>query len=164
MKNLWLARLARPDLIRPVCKLATKIQKWSRNDDRRLKRMMEYMNSTINQKLRGFICDSADDLELWLFADADLAGDPDSSRSSSGGYLVLIGPKSWFPLSWIFHKQTATSRSTTEAESVSLANGLSLEAFPMLDLVELVLERKVILRSKEDNQATIKIMKKRLFR
>ena len=44
MKNLWAARLARPDLSRPTCKLATKVHKWSKNDDRRIRRLMEYMN------------------------------------------------------------------------------------------------------------------------
>ena len=34
MKVLWAARLARPDLTRPTCKLASKGQSWTKNDDK----------------------------------------------------------------------------------------------------------------------------------
>ena len=56
------------------------------------------------------------DLELWYFADADLAGDPEDTKSTSGGRLVVIGPGTWFPICWVHQKQTATRRSTLEAE------------------------------------------------
>ena len=52
MKVPWAARLARPDLTRPTCKLASKIQEWSRNDDKRVRRMVEYMNLSWNHKLK----------------------------------------------------------------------------------------------------------------
>ena len=73
---------------------------------------------------------------------------------------MIVGPGTWFPVAWIFHKQTATSRSTTEAESVALATSLVHEAYPVWDLLELILGRRVTLRVKEDNQATIKVLKK----
>ena len=41
MKDLWAARLARPDLARGVCRLASRITKWSKNDDKKVKRLME---------------------------------------------------------------------------------------------------------------------------
>ena len=72
-------------------------------------------HSTSHYKLSGKIGDSADKLKLLLFVDADLAGDTEDSKSRSGGYLVLAGPNTWFPIAWISRKQTATSRSTTEA-------------------------------------------------
>ena len=115
---------------------------------------MEYMNTTHGHKLCGFICDCADDLELWMFVDADLAGEADSTRSTNGAFLVLIGPSSWMPLSWLYSKQTPTSHSTTKAESVSLVTGLLQEAYPIWDLLEVLFGRKVTLRVKEDNTAT----------
>ena len=36
MKQLWLARLARPDLVKAINLLACKVQNWIRNDDKRL--------------------------------------------------------------------------------------------------------------------------------
>ena len=79
------ARLARPDLQRAVCKLASHVSKWTRNDDRRVKRLMEYMKGTCNLQMRAFVTDLPGDLELWLFVDADLAGDQEDTKSSSGG-------------------------------------------------------------------------------
>ena len=41
MKALWLARLARPDLNKIIADLATHINTWSRNDDKRVRRLYE---------------------------------------------------------------------------------------------------------------------------
>ena len=141
MKNLWLARLARPDLSAAIGILATHLHTWSKNDDRRLHRLMCFMNATSHYRLCGHIHDPADALKLLLFVDADFAGNTDNAKSTSGGYLVLAGPNSWFPLSWLSKRQSAVSRSTTEAEVVSLAASLHTEAIPMQDLFNLVLGR-----------------------
>ena len=63
------------------------------------------------------------DLELHLFCDADLAGDVNDSKSTSGGLLVLVGPHTWFPLSAISKKQTAASLSSVEAELARYLGG-----------------------------------------
>ena len=83
MKNLWVARLARPDLCRPTQKLATRVTKWTRNDDKRLRRLMEYMNTTQGATLKGYVCNNIEELELWLFVDADLASEADKTRSTN---------------------------------------------------------------------------------
>ena len=41
---------------------------------------MEYLNSTVDYKLQGIMCDNQEDVELWLFVDADLAGDPNENE------------------------------------------------------------------------------------
>ena len=102
MKDLWASRLSRPDLHRAIIRLTTRITKWTRNDDKRLKRLMEYMNGTAeSHKLKCFTCDPPEDIELWLFVDADFAGEVADTKSNTGGYLVLAGPNTWFPLAWI---------------------------------------------------------------
>ena len=74
---------------------------------------------------------------------------------------MLQGPNgTWMPLAWVYKRQTATSRSTTEAETVALAYSLFNEAIPTLDLWCLILRRDVRLLIYEDNQATIKILRK----
>merc|ERR1712078_713488 len=92
MKDLWVGRLARPDIIQVVSDLATKVQAWSKNEDKRLYRLICYLNSTLHYKLCGKVGDSPDKLRLLLFVDADLAGNNDDTKSRSGGYLVLSGP------------------------------------------------------------------------
>ena len=74
VKQLWLARLARPDLIKALNILSSRIQKWSKNDDKRLYGFKCYLNTTANYGLKGKIGDPAEDLELSLYADADFAG------------------------------------------------------------------------------------------
>ena len=150
MKDLWVGRLARPDIIQIVSDLATKVQAWSKNEDKRLYRLICYLNSTLHYKLCGKIGDTSDKLRLLLFVDADLAGNPDDTKSRSGGYLVLSGPNTWFPITWICRKQTATSRSTTEAEVVALAVALFSEALPTLGLLNLLFGREVDLYILED--------------
>ena len=51
MKALWLGRLGRPDIIKPIGNLATAVQKWSRNHDRQLARLIAYLHSTTHYRL-----------------------------------------------------------------------------------------------------------------
>ena len=160
MKALWLGRLSRPDIIKPINDLATKVQSWSRGDDKRLLRLIQYIHSTPHYRLVGTINDSPDQLELHLYVDADFAGDRLSGKSTSGGFMVLHGPNTFFPLAWVSKRQTSTSRSTTESEVVSLAYSLYQEGLPALQLWEKLLGRTVTLRVLEDNQATILVIRK----
>lgn len=75
MKALWLGRLARPDIIKPINDLATKVQSWSRADDKRVLRLIQYIASTTHYRLVGTLQDKPEDLELHLYVDADFAGD-----------------------------------------------------------------------------------------
>ena len=109
---------------------------------------------------KGKIGDPAEDLELSLFADADFAGDRDDAMSTSGNFLVLTGPNTYFPLTWSSTKQTSTSRSTTESEVVSLAHGVFSVAIPASILWTLILGWDIKLKIYEDNQATITVVKK----
>ena len=161
MKCLWLGRLARPDIIKPIGDLATQVQRWSRNCDRMLHRLVCYIHSSLQHRLVGAVGDLPDDVRLRLYVDADFAGDRLDAKSTSGGFLVLYGENTFFPLSWICKKQTAVSRSTTEAEVISLAYSLFAEALPTLQLWCTLLGREVDLEVLEDNEATIKIVKKK---
>ena len=160
MKDLWLGRLARPDLIKPIGFLATQVQNWTVNCDKQLYRLMCYIHTTRDYQLVGRILDPADQLKLVLFVDADFCGDRLHTKSTSGGFLVLVGPRSFFPLAWVSKTQTSTSRSTTESETISLAHSLFLEALPALSLWEQLLNRTVELWCLEDNEATIKVVQK----
>ncbi|CAE6942204.1 RE1 [Symbiodinium sp. CCMP2592] len=160
MKALWLGRLARPDLVKPIGDLATKVQKWSRNDDKKLLRLISYIDSTKTHRLVGTVSDGPRELHLALYVDADFAGERDDAKSTSGGFLVLKGPNTFFPLAWVSKRQTSVSRSTTESEIVSLAHSLFQEALPALQLWQTILDYPIRLVIHEDNQATILVAKK----
>ena len=57
MKILYGARMGRYDLIRPVQALASRITKWNRLCDKKLHRIVSYINSTLDLHLYGWVCD-----------------------------------------------------------------------------------------------------------
>ena len=79
------------------CDLATQVQKWSRNNDKQLHRLICYINSSKTHRLAGTIHDDPRDLHLALYVDADCAGEKADAKSTSGGYLVLKGTNSKHP-------------------------------------------------------------------
>ena len=101
MQILYGARLARFDLLRPIAALASKITKWDSVCDRMLHRLICYIGSSLDYKLKGHNGDSSKDLEFTLFSDADFAGCSDTAKSTSGVFIALTGPNSFFPLNAI---------------------------------------------------------------
>ena len=157
MKLLWLARSARPDLMKGISDLRRRVTCWSRADDKRLDRLVCYLWSSRTHKLFGQIADPVEDLKTVLYTDPDHSSGIDFTRSTSGTLLCIEGPSSFWPLSWMRKKQTSTSRSTTEAEIVSLATGL-FDAFPTLDFAEKLLGQDLKLECRQDNSAAISIV------
>ena len=85
---------------------------------------MCYMLATPDLKLTGYVNDPIESIHLKLYVDADFAGDREDTKSTSGGFLALAGDNTFFPLAWVSKKQTSTSKSTAEAELVSLSYSL----------------------------------------
>ena len=135
----YTARRSRYDLLRPVCAVASMVSRWNTHCDRLLYKLICYVNSTMdNVFMYAFIGDSSEDLTLRLYTDADLASCELTEKSTSGVFLVLRGPNSWFPLVGVSTKQTATSHSSTESELVGEDLGLRKEAIPMLDILNVL--------------------------
>ena len=101
------------------------------------------------------------------------AGDKGDSKSTSGMFVALTGPHSFFPLAAASRKQTAVANSTPEAEVVAAYHAMAvitaaydavrLDAVPLLDLVEAVFNRTVSTTLYEDNQSCIAIIKSGRF-
>ena len=85
--------------------------------------------------------------------DADLCGSSGDCYSTSGAWIQLSGKDTSFPLCWMSKKQTSASRSTTETETVALANCLLEKAFLLAELFNTLLQRNILLRIREDNEA-----------
>ena len=159
MKLLWYARLCRPDLSYAISTLASQATTWSKNSDKMAYRLMCYVSTTLTRGLHGVVKDSLEDCSLELYVDADLAGCPLTAKSTSGLWLQITGPKrTRFPIAWSSKRQSTVSRSTTEAELVSMADGLFVEALPVQDLLSRVLGRCVPLTVHEDNEAVLKVV------
>ena len=158
MKSLWLARLSRPDVMKPLSDLTRRVTCWSTADDKRLYRLMCYLHSTPERSIAHTMGDKPESLKLSLYTDADHASDVEHAQSTSGMLLCLEGERTFWPLAWASKKQTATSRSTTEAEVISLAHGVFSEGLPMQEFMEKVLNREVTMQCHQDNSAVIQIV------
>jgi hypothetical protein len=125
-----------------------------------LYKLICYIKSSENYLMIGRVGDRPEGLSIQLFTDADFAGEKSSARSTSGGLLALVGSDTFFPLAWVSKRQTATSRSTTEAEMISLAHSVFGEAMPALSLWERILGRRISFECMQDNQATLLVAKR----
>ena len=104
MKLLYAARMARPDLLRAVNFLATQVTRWTRRCDAQLHRLMAYVHYSQSDCQVGYVGDAIPDCRLALFSDADFAGDHTDAKSTTGAVLVLLGPATFFPISFLSKK------------------------------------------------------------
>ena len=65
-----------------------------------------------------------------LFQDCDFARDVEDSKSTSGGLLYIFGSHTFVPMSRMCKNQTSVSRSSTEAEVISLDAGSRMNGIP----------------------------------
>lgn len=109
---LYISKVSRPDIAAAVRFLCRCVETPTESSWNALKRVMRYLASTIDMKLR-FSTNGTVNLEC--YADADWAGDKRDRKSTSGYVFFLSGN----PISWSSRKQTYVSMSCTEAEICS---------------------------------------------
>ena len=158
MKTLWLARLSRPDLSFIVARLATKISRWSRADDKQLFRLMSYLCHTPSLNLVGKVGKQGE-VSIAVYTDADFGACPVSAKSTSGVFLTINTGVYRFPILWYSKKQSSVARSTPEAEAISMASALFGETLNIQETVSLLLQQSVPVVFEQDNEALIKILK-----
>ena len=88
LKCLYLARIGRPENLWSANKLARSITKWTKACDKRLNRLISYVQNTVKQ------------CRLGLFQDSDFAGDLEDSKSTSGGTSCIFGSHTFVSISW----------------------------------------------------------------
>ena len=64
MKILYAGRMARYDVLKPVCSLASLITRWTNTCDRMLHRLVCYLNSSLNLCLVSWVGNTLEELEL----------------------------------------------------------------------------------------------------
>ena len=158
MKRLRLARLARPDLVVAVTSLASKVASWSPNDDRRCARLIGYIAATPDYSPIMYI-NKPSWLHLALYVDSDFGGCVHTARSTPGYVLGIKDDQSFAILSGSSKPQKVVSRSSREAEFVSLSSALFSHGIPMLDVWQPLIP-DIELVCFEDNEACIAIFRK----
>ena len=138
LKCLYLALIGRPDILWSVNKLARSITKRTKACDKRLNRLISYINHTCEYKQYCYVGNTATQCRRGLFQDSDFAGDLEDSKSTSGRTLCIFGSHTLVPISSMCKKQISVSHSSTESEIISLDGGLRLDGIPALDLWDLI--------------------------
>ena len=147
---LYVAVHTRPDIAVSTSILAQKSSKPNQQDWNEAKRVLRYLDLTINHKLQlGATNDG-----LQMFVDADWAGNSRDRKSNSGLLLQFGGGL----VAWSTRKQTCVALSSTEAEFVALAEGCQ-ELIWTRRLLEEVGEAAVGPTTVfEDNQSCMKLV------
>ena len=140
LKALYLARMKRADCLWAVNALAREVTKWNVACDKRLHRLMSYIHHTSQWMQKCWVSDPPKECKIALYADASFAGDLRDSKSTTGSFMAIIGPRTFVPISWMCKKQGAVSHSSSEAEVISLDASLRMEGISMLMLWDTVID------------------------
>ena len=159
MKILYGARFVRMDLLRMIGFLACAFTRWTSDCDKRLHRLVSYLDHTVTAVQCGWIADPLTSLQPTLYADADFAGCVLTQRSTTGVYLVIRGPRTCWPILGISKRQGCVSNSTPEAELVATSHALRMVGCPGLELWQNLLPHAPKIRFLEDNQAMLQCVK-----
>mgnify|MGYP003304721851 CR=1 FL=1 len=104
MKVLYGARLVRYDLLWAVNSLAREVSRWKRGCDKRLYKLIRYLESTKDISLECFVGDDPQHCHVMNYSDADFAGGKKGFKSTTGGYIAIVGPNTFVPVTAICKK------------------------------------------------------------
>jgi hypothetical protein len=159
---LYLAGSTRPDIAFSVRVLA-RYQEVSTDEHwKRAKRVLRYLQSTMEYGLSMPLLPSGEDLILKGWSDADFAGDPIDWHSTSR-YVFTFGDTLSVIL-WQSRKQRIVALSTTKAEYIALAEAVQEAIYLRQVLEELGYAQQEPTIIFEDNQSAIAIVKNDAFR
>ena len=159
MRALWLSRLARPDISFIITRLASKVSRWDRFDDRQLLRCISYLHHASRVTLKGSVSQKDLNCQIEVFTDADFASCPLSAKSTSGILVVAKTGDCVYPLHWVSRKQSSTARSTTEAETIALATAMFTEVENLQEYLGEILGFEIPVFYRQDNNTVISILK-----
>ena len=120
--------------------LAREVTKWNKACDKRLHRLVSYLHHTKDRVMHCWVGDNPEDCILVLYVDASFAGWLKDSKSTTGAYLCLVGPKTFVPITWLSKKQGAVSHSSSEVEVIALDAATRMEGISALSLWDTVVE------------------------
>ena len=158
MRLLYRARHARFDLLKSISRLASSVQYWDKDCDKRLMRLMAYVKGSLKKRLVGWVGDQLHEVQPHAYADADFAGCPRTLRSTSGAQIQIEGPNTRFPLFARSIRQQAAANSTPDAELAAINMAFRVMIVPALDLWEVLLPCSVICFAHEENSACISVI------
>lgn len=154
-KLLYLTRCSRPECTFGTQRLSAKVSSWDQLGDKKLERMMCYLNCTSEYVLFFEIyVDELDALEVEGYVDPDHAGDRQDKKGTTGILTALVNQRGTFAaVDWGTKKQGAAAFSTPDAEITALQEATLKSTMPLLSLLEQVTGKKHRGRQLIDNDA-----------
>ncbi|KAG5883341.1 hypothetical protein JTB14_033785 [Gonioctena quinquepunctata] len=151
---LYLSVNTRPDICVATSILGRNVSDPYTYDWSEVKRIMKYLNGTIDMEIKlGKISSDIDDDNLYGYADADWAGDRSDRKSNSGYLFKFMGVM----FDWRCKKQTCVALSSTEAEFISLSEA-SQQAIYLKGLLQDFQQDVTTTIMFEDNQSCLKLL------
>lgn len=148
MKLMYYAKRTCPVILLTVCYLATRLKDCNEDDMDKLNRVLRYINANRDM----CITLRADDLQVYAFVDGSYAVHIDAK--SHGGLIISLGKlgaiiycKSW--------KHKLVSRSSTEAEMISLHDALPQILWTKMFMAELGAPTQSPIIVYQDNKSTM---------
>jgi hypothetical protein len=138
MKVMYAARMARPDLLRTIAFLARYLTKWTDDMDKRLHRLMVYIQNSLAYRMYAWNDQGVADgpFKLRVYSDSDFAGCSQTQRSTTGAIVFLTRSGAKIPLAYLSKRQTCVSHSTPEAEIVAMDSTIRLLALPLVQIAD----------------------------
>ncbi len=144
---LYLSKCTRPDITYAVNQVAQKVEKPTKSDWTKVKRIFRYLKGTLNF---GLVYTRGESLNVSGYSDASYAMNED--RKSTSGYAYLANGAA---ITWRSKKQPIVTTSSMEAEFVALASATK-EALWIKKLNNELMNENMPVEIKEDNQSCIK--------
>ncbi|CAK0824602.1 unnamed protein product, partial [Prorocentrum cordatum] len=161
--GLYASLVCRPDLSVAIQRMCSRVTRWTVTEDVALIRFMSYVAEHHDLELVGQLSPSdLEHLAVRIWPDADWNGDSTTTKSTSGLYCELVGIESGncFPLAWKVSRQTATSSSSAESETVSMSSAARHCALPVQTLISDMLGVLVPVGCRVENTQAIQAIKK----
>ena len=96
------------------------VTKWTTECDAKLHHLAAYVKTTAHYIGESTVGDKPEDCRIGLFVDANYAGDVSDSKSTSGGIVVVYGPRTFACVTAVCKRQAFVSHSSTESEIIAL--------------------------------------------
>uniref|UniRef100_A0A5S6QQU2 Integrase catalytic domain-containing protein n=1 Tax=Trichuris muris TaxID=70415 RepID=A0A5S6QQU2_TRIMR len=148
---LYLATVSRPDIAMAVGLLCRCVETPTERDWKSVKRVMRYLATTINQKLR---LSGDSEMKLQCYVDAEWAGDK-TDRKSTSGYLFKLGDS---VVAWSSQKQSTVALSSTEAEYIAASHACKELLWLRQLLTDMCIPQVTPTTVYEDNQGCIRLL------
>lgn len=155
---LYVSVNSRPDISASISILAQKVSNPNEEDWNQLKRVVRYLKSSSNLKLK--LSDIRSDRNLlYGYADANWAEDSQTRKSNSGYVFFFNGGI----VSWACRKQSCVSLSSTEAEFIALSEACQEAMWLRRLLIDMHQSIRGPTMIYEDNQSCLKLIKEEKF-